>query len=478
MLDRSSMPLDGAVREAAQAFFRTDLSEVVVHRGDWYAEFGAAAFAFGTQIYMPVEHCLSPSMELELLGHELAHIVQQKQGRVRTSRRLAGLPANDDPALEQEAISAGWNFAHGQKSDWPHRPASTNFSPVVQRSVSVAGKRLRDISNLGVAGTVLGLVNSGNAWLMWAIGDTKFDYSYPDEGALLTDLQRGLHGIDLMLLPRVNLQVHPIKLLEMGAEDLSVVTAVITAADANPVIDARGQKVLERHQLWSQADLAIGTEFLMNAGVVENPVFRTISLPDRIALFNLVGDTPSDNTLNQTLQKEAAAFAVGLAQTPSEFVDYYQFYFACLDETDPAPARAAARTRKAESLLTSIQPLLFDRLSCPTASGVPTPDQMHAIICEWLSRGKNLGFARLSLAMAQIARSAGFPNATAAFALKTIEQYYGQVHQLLAKGSADETRLSQDGAERSYFYKHEGSSVEVSLASDGRVSLRAYQPGK
>jgi len=59
-------------------------------------QLGALAYAQGEHIY------LGPGQE-SCLPHELAHVVQQKQGRVPVTSVSQGVALNDDPALEREA---------------------------------------------------------------------------------------------------------------------------------------------------------------------------------------------------------------------------------------------------------------------------------------------------------------------------------------------------------------------------------------
>lgn len=78
-----------------------DLSGVRVHRNSPRpAQLQAHAFAQGQQIH------LAPGQEAHL-PHEAWHVVQQKQGRVRPTRRLANVSVNDDAGLEREADSMG-----------------------------------------------------------------------------------------------------------------------------------------------------------------------------------------------------------------------------------------------------------------------------------------------------------------------------------------------------------------------------------
>ena len=60
------------------------------------AQFQALAYTQGNQVF------LSTGQE-KYLTHELGHVIQQKQNRVKQTLRLNGIPANDDDRLEKEA---------------------------------------------------------------------------------------------------------------------------------------------------------------------------------------------------------------------------------------------------------------------------------------------------------------------------------------------------------------------------------------
>lgn len=80
---------------------RTDLSldSVRVHyNSPRPAQFQALAYTQGTDVH------IAPGQEKHL-RHELGHVVQQMQGRVRATGNVNGMPLNDDPALEHEADS-------------------------------------------------------------------------------------------------------------------------------------------------------------------------------------------------------------------------------------------------------------------------------------------------------------------------------------------------------------------------------------
>ncbi|WP_243140375.1 eCIS core domain-containing protein [Hungatella hathewayi] len=60
----------------------------------------ALAYTQGTNIYMGAG-------QERHLGHELWHVVQQKQGRVQPTGSVSGMPLNDSASLEREADLMG-----------------------------------------------------------------------------------------------------------------------------------------------------------------------------------------------------------------------------------------------------------------------------------------------------------------------------------------------------------------------------------
>ena len=83
------------------------MDDVRVHYGSARpAQLQAHAFTQGTDIHVA-------SGQERHLAHEAWHVVQQKQGRVRTTCQLKGIEVNDDPGLEAEADRMGARAAAG-----------------------------------------------------------------------------------------------------------------------------------------------------------------------------------------------------------------------------------------------------------------------------------------------------------------------------------------------------------------------------
>jgi hypothetical protein len=95
--------------------FRHDFSTVRVHQGRTAADLGALAFTSGNDIHFaPGQYDPHGTRGQELLGHELAHVVQQSSGRVRPTLQAKGTAINDDASLEREADEAGVRAARDE----------------------------------------------------------------------------------------------------------------------------------------------------------------------------------------------------------------------------------------------------------------------------------------------------------------------------------------------------------------------------
>lgn len=93
--------LPAQLRSGLEALSGLDMSDVRVHRNSSKpAQLEAAAYAQGRDIH------LAPGQDHHL-PHEAWHVVQQRQGRVRATTNVAGVPVNDQPALEREADVMG-----------------------------------------------------------------------------------------------------------------------------------------------------------------------------------------------------------------------------------------------------------------------------------------------------------------------------------------------------------------------------------
>ena len=105
-------PLPWPVQRKMEDAFDADFSDVRIHQGKEPAALGAIAYAQGSHLYFePGRYDPASRSGQELLGHELAHVVQQRAGQVPASDEL---PLNADRSLESQADRAGERAARGQ----------------------------------------------------------------------------------------------------------------------------------------------------------------------------------------------------------------------------------------------------------------------------------------------------------------------------------------------------------------------------
>jgi hypothetical protein len=137
LISGGGRPLPEAVRGKMEAALGADFSAVRVHVGPQAERIGAIAFTLGSDIYFaPGRYQPDTVPGQQLLGHELAHVVQQRAGRVRNPLG-SGLAIVQDHALEAEADRLG------QRAAAPQIAVQAKILPsAMQPRASVAGQRV------------------------------------------------------------------------------------------------------------------------------------------------------------------------------------------------------------------------------------------------------------------------------------------------------------------------------------------------
>jgi Domain of unknown function (DUF4157) len=146
-------PMPAGVRSRMENAFGTDFSAVRIHQGLHASALGALGYTQGNDIHFaPGQYQPDARQGQELLGHELAHVVQQSQGRVHAPGQAKGLPINDDQGLEREADEAGSRAARGEPAGIGSGGAAGGHA--IQMSPGETIQRL--IVALGVGAAVAG----------------------------------------------------------------------------------------------------------------------------------------------------------------------------------------------------------------------------------------------------------------------------------------------------------------------------------
>jgi hypothetical protein len=85
----SGSPLPGPARHQMETAFGADFSALRIHQGPQAALIDAQAYTTGSDIHFaPGQYDPHSSAGRELLGHELWHVVQQKEGRASLAKGL------------------------------------------------------------------------------------------------------------------------------------------------------------------------------------------------------------------------------------------------------------------------------------------------------------------------------------------------------------------------------------------------------
>ncbi|KZD12005.1 DUF4157 domain-containing protein [Oceanibaculum pacificum] len=100
-------PLPPAIQRRMESVLGASLGDVRIRIGPEAPALGAVAFTLGSTIHFaPGRYDPNSRQGLQLLGHELAHVVQQRQGRVRNPFG-SGIAVVSDRALEAQADAIG-----------------------------------------------------------------------------------------------------------------------------------------------------------------------------------------------------------------------------------------------------------------------------------------------------------------------------------------------------------------------------------
>lgn len=475
MIPTVTLSLPPRVRRRAEAFFQADLASVRLHVGPEAHRLGALAFAWGRHVFLDQAVLgLSQAARLEVLGHELTHVVQQRRGACATAARRRRFDGPE--ACEEQACDLGRTFA--RQKDLLPAPRPIARSPLVpQRLVAVAGRTVRQVDDLAPrTQTMVALVDGAERWLSWAIPAPNPYFRFPDEAALVTGVQQGLHGSPLILLPRLRALVHPRKLWTLKEEQLNQLLSYEGDEEDNEVLGTSVRNVLNENGIFTQQNLASGLQFLQQIGTAGLPLFQALSLSDQVALMEVVKTPPTSLALDRTAQASAAAFAAESAQTPREFVDYYAFFFDAAERlaTDDDPADLPDTVRGVrDRLIDPVQALL----PCPVLERVPTPVEMYALINQWIDRQQLIGFATVPSALRQIAASGLLPapgEDDGAFRAR-LRSFIDGVQQFLKYTEPAGRTLSQDGLTYSFPLVAKSATARIDRTDDGLVTLGRYE---
>jgi len=340
-------------------------------------------------------------------------------------------------------------------------------------TVKIANKPLNGAFGLSETGRrVLGLIDGGLQWLDYAIGTPDAHYHFRDESALVAAVQPGLHATRYILIDAIGLMVAPVKLMTMNPAELQLLAraAIGEVKPANPDL----VKMLARHGLATQKDLAAVATLLDNLEVAPAPMFQAMDLDDTLALLGLARSPYITDPGTPDLRLEAASFAVSQAYSPPEFVDYFRTFIdhiAVVGEPGDTPADRRERALRA---VYTIAPLMFQALDCPEVAGLVSPLEVEGAIIDWLMNGRQLGFLRVSQGVQQIVANTGFANEEGLAAQLIVRDYLDRAQQLVRLQGIGRGAMGQDGATCLFPIVAPAQEAVIRLGPTGVITLAQF----
>ena len=160
------------IQAKATSVLGHDFSGVQVSESDSATSLNARAYAQGESItFAPGQYDPGSTSGQQLIGHELTHVAQQREGRVQPTVQKKGYRINDDRQLEREADQKGWQIAHSPATS-VDTEASVTTAPATTGAQSgkvVQGSIISDILDYIDLGDVIDSI-PGYSLLCYLIG--------------------------------------------------------------------------------------------------------------------------------------------------------------------------------------------------------------------------------------------------------------------------------------------------------------------
>lgn len=339
-------------------------------------------------------------------------------------------------------------------------------------SVFIAGRSIPQANLLSQScRRVLQFIDGGEQWLKWAIESHEHRYAFSDEGTMLDGVQQGLHGSRMTWLPRIGLQIGPIKLLSLGSSDLDALRH-IELGEETRLSHSEAQGVLARHRLLTNTELGASRAFLASIGAADAPLLQQLDFRESLALHQLAGEVGMSTSGRDDLA-DAASFALVHARRPIEFADYFRFY----QRVSAGGGGSEQRLTRATRALQQVLPMLFGFLDGPQLSELPSPEQVREAIAASLAANRQIGYARISLAAQQMALC--FDTDTDLLQddnrlREAVRWQLRDAQQFLNEHPVARGQLGQDGA--SVLFAIDGSRAQALIqVEDNVITLQDYR---
>ena len=475
-MEHQYYPLSGDLKARAEYCFQLPMDGVTLILGDQPARRRTLAFARGTQVWLDPKVMSMPQLERDLIiGHELAHVAQFMEGRIKAED---GQNHVCDPASEAEAHDLGRCFARGGRRPFGPGPLIGHATPATQNLIFLGDQQLTSTDQLPLnIRLIIDLISGGTAWLQWAVTTKEINLPFPDSDDMVVEIQKGLHGTPIMLINELALMTHPMVLLFMDQCQITAVSAYVktlkSGSATNAVVDLEMERALEAFQLLRQSDLVSVDDFLKQVELDQAPLFQKFDLQDRLVLYYGISNPISPLALDPKFQKEAASFAIRYSATASAFADFYRYYMFML--LNNSGETAVMRARRADMQMVRLERALANFLQCPDAPAMLDAAQMRVFM---EGAGPMMpGFARMSRGVMALSKIPVLWQMSDEELAEAVPQYFTQAHELITTHTASRPVPLQSGIGLLYPIQGKAGRATLSLETEGhRVSLHDYVP--
>ncbi len=320
------------VRLHMESAFGADFSSVRVHVGPQAERIGAIAFTSGADIYFaPGRYQPETPAGRRLLGHELAHVVQQRQGRVRNP--AGGVAIVQDAALEAEADRMGDRAASAPLQMKPARPEPPKTHKLIVSESRHRGLNANRLAPEAASHSAVTLVRPSGARETFSFGPRE--HLAPNNAANVQRLRAGVPGAvrrEAGAAPRPGAGVREIAItadqaraaeaairrqgagtFRLGRDDCHGFVSSVTRAIRSPGSSSASRTLQRMEQSWETVTKKPRTK----------RGFTTHEKAERKVLFEAAGDmsSPLDFAKNLTARNtNSISLTVGVFETAKKLM--------------------------------------------------------------------------------------------------------------------------------------------------------------
>ena len=336
-------------------------------------------------------HSDDDALIAQVVGHELAHVVQQRQGRVLSSWNELEIPFNEAVDLESEADRWSAAFVEGSVVDAGAHEEQVSSLPVRQNLLLVGDQVICKQEQLPESiSDVLCLIGAAEVWVAWASED-EYEFCFPNFESFVQELQLGLHASPFLSLRELDTLISPVTLCGYPRCD---VADILRAEHGNGDDENHAKRVIARHEILTNRDLNRVREQMKKLGMHRSGILIGATLGDMIRLHGSLH--LARRVADRDVFEQAAEWAAGMTGSANEFGDL--LVFACHLLADGSH-RTGAVNGHLTAVWTELNLILQEYLRCP---GIPpwTPvEEVKEALNLWIRSGARLGFRTAAAGM-------------------------------------------------------------------------------